>query len=37
MGKAAETGGYYHYHKIMFSKSIKVTARSLGANLQVVY
>jgi hypothetical protein len=37
MGKAGETGGYYHYHKVMFQKSIKVTARSLGAGLQVVY
>ena len=28
MGKAGETGGYYHYHKVMFTKSIKVTAVS---------
>ena len=37
MGKAGETGGYYHYHKVMFQKSIKITARSLGAGLQLVY
>lgn len=37
MGKAGETGGYYHYHKVMFQKSIRVTARSLGAGLQLVY
>ena len=30
-------GGYYHYHKILFQKSIKVTARSLTKGLQVVY
>ena len=32
-----QVGGYYHYHKVMFQKSIRVTARSLGAGLQVVY
>jgi hypothetical protein len=37
MGKAGEVGGYYHYHKILFQKSIKVTARSLGSGNQVVY
>ena len=37
MGKSGQTGGYYHYHKILFQKSIRVTARSLTKGLQVVY
>ena len=37
MGKSGQTGGYYHYHKILFQKSIRVTARSLSKGLQVVY
>jgi len=37
MGKAGQVGGYYHYHKILFQKSIRVTARTLGTGPQVVY
>jgi hypothetical protein len=37
MGKSGQVGGYYHYHKIMFQKSIRVTARTLGTGPQVVY
>ena len=37
MGKSGQVGGYYHYHKVLFQKSIKVTARSLTKGLQVVY
>jgi hypothetical protein len=37
MGKSGQVGGYYHYHKILFQKSIRVTARTLGTGPQVVY
>jgi len=37
MGKSGQVGGYYHYHKVLFQKSIRVTARTLGAGPQVVY
>lgn len=29
MGKGGQVGGYYHYHKVLFQKSIRITARSL--------
>lgn len=37
MGKAGQVGGYYHYHKIMFQRSIRVVARTLTYGLQVGY
>lgn len=37
MGKSGQVGGYYHYHKVLFTKSIRITARSLTKGLQVVY
>jgi len=36
MGKHGEAGAYMGYHKILFQKSIKVTARTVD-NLQVIY
>jgi hypothetical protein len=30
-----QVGGYYHYHRIPFQRSIRVAARSLTAGLQV--
>jgi hypothetical protein len=37
MGKSGQVGGYYHYHKVLFTKSIRITARTLGEGPQVVY
>lgn len=37
MGKGGQVGGYYHYHKILFQKSIRVTARTLSSGLQLAY
>ena len=37
MGKGGQVGGYYHYHKVIFQRSIRVTARTLGKGPQVVY
>lgn len=37
MGKHGQVGGYYGYHKIPFTKSIRVTARTLTAGLQLAY
>ena len=37
MGKGGQVGGYYHYHKVLFQRSIRVTARTLGKGPQVVY
>jgi len=30
MGKNGQVGGWYHYHKVLFTKSIHITARTLG-------
>jgi hypothetical protein len=37
MGKGGQVGGYYHYHKVLFRRSIRITARSLTKGEQVVY
>lgn len=30
MGKSGQVGGWYHYNKILFTKSIRITARTIG-------